>query len=295
MRALQQILVPVDYSEASSAALVMAADLARAFKARLLVLHLLRFDVFGATEFFPVVLPGQSTIGDELDLATEIERLERHVRQVLGNDAPAFEAVVDWGSPYHEIVTYAIERRADLIVIGTNGRTGIKHALIGSVAEKTVRLAPCPVLTVRADAFAAATVPAVDEPHRGASRPSGGVGRLMCRAPVTVGPDDMLSTARAAMARAGVRHLPVVDGKRLVGMLSDRDLPEHVGQLERTHVHVAMTPNPTTVSADVSAETAARMMLDRRVRALPVVEGERVVGVLTASDILEDYVRAARG
>jgi acetoin utilization protein AcuB len=56
-----------------------------------------------------------------------------------------------------------------------------------------------------------------------------------------------------------------------------------------------MTPNPTTVTAEVSADTAARLMLEHRVRALPVVEGESVIGVLSASDILEDYVRAARG
>jgi nucleotide-binding universal stress UspA family protein/CBS domain-containing protein len=296
MRALQQILVPVDYSEASKAALGMAADFARAFKARLLVLHLLRFDVFGMSEFYPMAMPGQSNVGDEMDLAAETKRLEEHVRQVLGNDAPAFEAAVDWGSPYRQIVEYAIERHADLIVIGTHGRTGITHALIGSVAEKTVRLAPCPVLTVRADTAAnAAALGEVEEKHREAARPSGAVGRLMCRVPVTVGPDDMLSKARAAMARYGVRHLPVVEGTRLVGILSDRDLPQHVGHFERTHVHVAMTPNPATVSADVGADTAARLMLDRRVRALPVVEGERVIGVLTASDILEDYVRAARG
>lgn len=296
MRALQQIVVPVDYSDASSAALKMAADLARAFKARLLVLHLLRFDVFGMSEFYPMVLPGQANVGDELDLAKETERLEQHVRQVLGADAPAFETTVDWGSPYRQIVEYAIERRADLIVMGTHGRTGVKHALIGSVAEKTVRLSPCPVLTVRAETAASTgALREVDEQHRGEPRPSGAVGRLMCRVPVTVGPDDMLSKARATMARYGVRHLPVVEGTRLVGILSDRDLPQHLGHFERTHVHVAMTPNPTTVSADAGADTAARLMLDRRIRALPVVEGERVVGVLTASDILEDYIRAARG
>jgi acetoin utilization protein AcuB len=105
----------------------------------------------------------------------------------------------------------------------------------------------------------------------------------------------MLSDAHGRMVHARVRHLPVVEHARLVGILSDRDLPAHTGQLDRTRVHVAMTPNPTTVTAEVSADTAARLMLEHRVRALPVVEGESVIGVLSASDILEDYVRAARG
>jgi nucleotide-binding universal stress UspA family protein len=295
MRTLEQILVPVDYSDTSDGALVMASELARAFHGRLLILHLLPFDVYGATEL-PMVLPGQATVGDEFRLEEENARLERHARKVLeasGRPAPAFEVAVDWGSPYHQIVEYAIERRVDLIVMGTHGRRGIRHALLGSVAEKTVRLAPCPVLTVRPHAAESLTLPEARadrrEPHA-----SGGVGRLMCKAPVTVGPDDMLSDAHARMVHAGVRHLPVVEGTRLVGILSDRDLPAHVGQLARTRVHVAMTPNPATVAPDVSVEIAARLMLDRGVRALPVVEGERVIGVLSASDILEDYVRAAR-
>jgi universal stress protein A len=295
MSGFAQILVPVDYSETSDAALRMAAELAGAFKGRMLVLHLLRFDVYGMAEF-PVVVPGQATVGDELKLGEETERLREHVREVLAAERtpPAYEVEVEWGSPYHQIIEVAIERRVDLIVMGTHGWTGIKHAVLGSVAEKTVRLSPCPVLTVRADAktqlgAASSAAGTTHRPRRGE------VGRLMCKRPITIGPDETLSEAYTRMRRAAVRHLPVVEGKQLVGMLSDRDLPAYSGQLEHTRVHVAMTPNPTTVSPDVSASTAAQIMLDHRVRALPVVEGETVIGVLSASDILEDYVRAARG
>jgi nucleotide-binding universal stress UspA family protein len=75
----------------------------------------------------------------------ELDRLEvpgaEQVRQVVRE--------VQSGPPFVEIVRYAKEHDVDLIVMGTHGRTGIAHALIGSVAEKVVRKAPCPVLTVR--------------------------------------------------------------------------------------------------------------------------------------------------
>jgi CBS domain-containing protein len=96
------------------------------------------------------------------------------------------------------------------------------------------------------------------------------------------------------MAQAEVRHLPVVEGDKLVGILSDRDLPAHAGHLAHTRVSAAMTPDPSTIGPHASAEEAARLMLRRRVRALPVVEGERVVGMISTDDVLEDYVRAAR-
>ncbi len=291
MSAFELILVPTDYSDPADAALRVAADLARAFKGRLLVLHLLPLEVYGLGEY-PIVS------GDGARLAEETERLRAHVGKVLEGRGtiPAHEVEVVWGSPYLHIVELAVERKVDLIVIGTHGRTGLKHVLLGSVAEKTVRLAPCPVLTVRAEA--AAQMAAVGEAQPGGERPRlpshGEVGRLMRYRPVTVGPDDTLETARRQMEVAHVRHLPVVDGERLVGMLSDRDLGAYLGQLTHTRVHVAMVADPTTISPEVSTETAARLMLERRVRALPVVEGERVIGILSSSDILEDYIRAAR-
>jgi len=291
MSAFAQILVPVDYSEPADAALRLAAELARAFKGRLLVLHLLPLEVYGLGEY-PIVS------GDGVRLAEETERLQAHVREVLEphGPLPAYEVEVTWGSPYLHIVELAIERRVDLIVIGTHGRTGIKHVLLGSVAEKTVRLAPCPVLTVRPEAAEGVEPIAEVERPEASRRPPrrGEVGSLMRYRPVTVSPSDSLEAARVEMRTARVRHLPVVEEGRLVGMLSDRDLPAYSGQLERTRVHVAMTLDPVTVSPDTTVETAARIMLERRVRALPVVEGERIVGILSSSDILEDYIRAAR-
>jgi CBS domain-containing protein len=116
----------------------------------------------------------------------------------------------------------------------------------------------------------------------------------MRRSPVTIAPDAKLDEARDLMARHRIRHLPVVEQGKLVGMLSSGDLGAHVGQLARTKVNAAMTTEATTVAPSVGAATAARLMLERKVRALPVVDGEQVIGVISTSDVLEEYARAAR-
>jgi nucleotide-binding universal stress UspA family protein len=143
MREFAQIFVPVDYSQTSQDALCVAADMARAFNGRLLVMHFVAPEMETADGF--------SLAPDGDELTAETERLCNHVRTVLGADAPAYEVAVKHGSPYLEIVEHAVDRHVDLIVIGARGETALKHALLGSVADKVVRLAPCPVLTVRGD------------------------------------------------------------------------------------------------------------------------------------------------
>jgi CBS domain-containing protein len=285
---LQQILVPFDYSAPAEAALMLAGDLARTYRAKLLVVHFVEIEVHTLGDY-PIIK------GDPI--TEETERLRKHVHHVLADagESPAPEVEVAWGSPFLRIVETAIERKADLIIMGTHGRSGIKHILLGSVAERTVRLAPCPVLTVRGpvilpdEALVDAWRSAVSSGTR-----HGEVGGMMSPNPVTIGPDDSLETACDRMAAAKIRHLPVVDAGRLVGILSDIDLPAYRSQFAHTRVHVAMTPDPITVAPDATVDSAARLMLDRRVRALPVVEGEQLIGMLSATDILEDYVRVSR-
>jgi CBS domain-containing protein/nucleotide-binding universal stress UspA family protein len=285
---LQQILVPFDYSAPAEAALLFAADLARTYQAKLLVHYFVEIEVHLLGDY-PVIK------GDPI--AEETERLRTHVQRVLADvgQNPAYEVEVAWGSPFIRIVETAIERKTDLVVMGTHGWSGIKHVLLGSVAERTVRLAPCPVLTLRGPA----NVPgeALEEPARravDAGTRHGEVAGMMTPRPITIGPGESLETARDRMSAAKIRHLPVIEAGRLVGILSDVDLPGYRGQLAHTRVHVAMTPDPITIAADARIDTAARLMLDRRVRALPVVEGEQLIGMLSATDILEDYIRASR-
>jgi acetoin utilization protein AcuB len=117
---------------------------------------------------------------------------------------------------------------------------------------------------------------------------------MMSTTLVTIGPTESLETARDRLAAAKIRHLPVLEAGRLVGILSDLDLPAYRGQLADTPVHVAMAPGPITIAVDALVDAAARLMLERRVRALPVVDGEELVGMLSTTDILEDYVRVYR-
>ena len=141
MIALKKILVPHDFSDTSEAAVRYALALAHNFEAKLYLLHVsdkARFEM--ATEF-PLGLDG--TLEDAVR--------ERLVKILTPREQIEFKPVFDFrsGSPAAEIIGYAKEADVDLIVMGTHGRGFVAHAVLGSVAEKVVRTAPCPVLTVR--------------------------------------------------------------------------------------------------------------------------------------------------
>jgi nucleotide-binding universal stress UspA family protein len=147
MITISRILHPTDLSKNSRAALRYASDLARHYHADL---HLVTVvDTRGFTgsiaepEFFPMDFLQDYMKETETKL-TELtfegmQHCGKIVREVFS------------GTPYTEIIKYVDKSGIDLIVMGTHGYTGIKHLLIGSVAENVVRRAPCPVLTVRPD------------------------------------------------------------------------------------------------------------------------------------------------
>ncbi len=144
--ALKKILVPVDFSEASEVALRYGKAFAEAFGAQLHVMHV----------FEEPVVPAWTTEGYIPALQSVREELEKRARQKLeetlsDDERGKFDAqlVLKTGTPFVEIVRYARENDIDLIVIGTHGRGPIAHILLGSVADRVVRKAPCPVLTVR--------------------------------------------------------------------------------------------------------------------------------------------------
>ena len=143
---LKQILVPVDFSEVSEVALRYGCELARAFDSRIHLLHILEDPLIYA--------PGtEGYIAPPVNFHEEMEQNARqHMEKLLAAEDRASldtELVSKWGSPFVEIVRYARSNETDLIVMGTHGRGPIAHMLLGSVAEKVVRKAPCPVLTVR--------------------------------------------------------------------------------------------------------------------------------------------------
>jgi nucleotide-binding universal stress UspA family protein len=146
---ISKVLFPTDFSELSETALRYAVHFARDFEATLHVIHV----VDEAYQYWMNMVPSPGTPGpiatgpDEDIIASAREHLERYVAEKIGDKVSTVTQVVS-GRPYLEIVTYANNQGIDLVVIGTHGHGGLTHMLLGSVAEKVVRKAPCPVLTV---------------------------------------------------------------------------------------------------------------------------------------------------
>ena len=156
---LRRILVPIDFSECSRKALQYAIPLAHQFGARLRLLHVLPINYFVGSEFGPVDFPIPET---QWRAASEKE-LEAFARRILGADMPC-DLEVRQGQPMAEITACAAETEADLIVLSTHGRTGLRHVLVGSVAENVVRYARCPVLVVREHQHDFVAAPEPDAP-----------------------------------------------------------------------------------------------------------------------------------
>ena len=141
---ITRILVPTDFSPPSDKALACGLALAGAFDAAIHLLHVV--EVAAGAEALTVHYESQLLVKDVERMAWE--ELQRLMPQADQKRARA-ELDVESGSPLDEILRYAREHAIDLIVMGTHGRTGLSHLIIGSVAEHVVRSAPCPVMTVR--------------------------------------------------------------------------------------------------------------------------------------------------
>jgi acetoin utilization protein AcuB len=116
------------------------------------------------------------------------------------------------------------------------------------------------------------------------------VANRMNKNPVTVEPTETLAQAEAKMHSGNFRHLPIVQGRKLVGMLSDHDIRQHQGHLKDTKVTGAMTDNPISITPDIAMEDAAEIMLEKKIGGLPVVDKGELVGIVTTTDMLEAFV-----
>lgn len=116
------------------------------------------------------------------------------------------------------------------------------------------------------------------------------VANRMSKNPQTASPRDTLAEAEAKMHAGNFRHLPIVADGKLVGMLSDHDIRQHQGHLKDTRVTGALTENPITVTPETSLEEAAEILLERKIGGLPVVANEKLVGMITTTDILGAFV-----
>jgi nucleotide-binding universal stress UspA family protein len=145
---LNRILVPTDFSEPSEHAARYAAELAKRYEAEIHCIHVsdIPADLL-ATSTYYMTGPSEQFVDQVRDES------RKSLESFSAKNFPGMSVKTAFleGRPFVEIIRYARDEKIDLIVIATHGRTGLKHALFGSVAEKVVRKAPCPVLVVKRD------------------------------------------------------------------------------------------------------------------------------------------------
>ncbi len=149
MLEIRKILAPTDFSPHAAKAVCYAARLAERLESELHLLHVLTEVVpAGPEPLLTPALPSSEYYRDDGACSRARSPLARSFDPAWGHPR-AIEAAVRWDGPVEGIVDYARDLEIDLIVIATHGRTGLSHVLLGSVAERIVREAPCPVLTIR--------------------------------------------------------------------------------------------------------------------------------------------------
>jgi len=145
MEPIKKILVPIDFSDYSKRALRYAIDFSKHFNSEIILVSVIE----------PMIYPADFSMGQVAIPATDqnlTERIENELKSLeeneIGNQVKS-KRIIKSGKPFYEIVETAREEDVDLIIIATHGHTGVEHLLFGSTAEKVVRKAPCPVLTLR--------------------------------------------------------------------------------------------------------------------------------------------------
>jgi acetoin utilization protein AcuB len=130
------------------------------------------------------------------------------------------------------------------------------------------------------------------------------VKEVMTAAPTTIGPHDTLRTAIESMALTACRRLPVMKEERLVGIVADKDVREALNSpiilrerwqdeelMDHAMVESCMTPDPITVTPETPVVEAARLMRDRKIGGLPVMEEDKLVGIVTETDLLDALIK----
>ncbi|HYA35031.1 MAG TPA: CBS domain-containing protein [Candidatus Binataceae bacterium] len=258
----KNILCPVDFDDSSMAALHTAREIAHTHDGTVFLLHVV-----------PMIIQptGMPVYVDLYKSQEEVAwtKLRELARRELAS--VKHELIVSMGDPAATILRTIRKVGPDVLVMATHGRRGFSRFFLGSVAEMVLREATCPVLTVRPGA--------IDRNM---------VGTWMTTDPVTANPSEKLSQVRVRMSEGEFRSIPVVgDDGRLVGVITDRDLRRHEGFLEHTEVKQAMSEQPITLSPSASIHEAARLLRERKIGGIPVVEGDKVVGMITMTDVLK--------
>jgi len=142
---IKRLLTPTDFSDFSKQALHYAVEFARSFRAELHLVNVVEPYAYPADMFGQV---GMVDVENALEKAAH-EEIANWQKNNIPEGITSVAAVLH-GRPFSEIIRYAQEHQIDLLIMGTHGHSGIDHFLLGSTAEKVIRKAPCPVLTVRA-------------------------------------------------------------------------------------------------------------------------------------------------
>ena len=153
MLQLKRILLPTDFSDAAGAAQQYACELSHRFQSELHLLYVLQDALVSAPDFvLGMALPPAIKDSPAKAHREEEQELLGRLDNVASQAQPQPEQIVRavrFGSPFVEIIRYAKTHEVNLIVMGTHGRGALAHVLLGSVAERVVQKAPCPVLTIR--------------------------------------------------------------------------------------------------------------------------------------------------
>lgn len=145
MKDFKTILFATDFSESSDYSFSYALSLAKKFNARLLIIHVINEPVDLRGFYVPHI--SFDKLEEEIEEGAQ-KMMEKFCRTHI-RDYDNYETFIVPGIPFDEIIKKATETSADLIVMGTHGRTGLDHVLFGSTAEKVVRKSPVPVMTIR--------------------------------------------------------------------------------------------------------------------------------------------------
>ena len=148
---IKRILFPTDFSEGSDNALPYAVDMAKNYGAKLYVIHVIQ-DIAQMTGWY-VPHVSMDELAKDIEAGAKKEMDRYGIEQLRG--VKDIERSVLKGTPNDEIIKFASENKMDMIVIGTHGRKGLDRVIFGSTAERVVRDAPCPVLSVRLPVHAA--------------------------------------------------------------------------------------------------------------------------------------------
>lgn len=142
---IKKVLVPIDFSDYSKAALKYAVNFAQMSNAEMILIYVVE----------PVIYPPDFSMGQIAIPSVNSEwdtKAKEELDKLAANEIPSgtkVNCIIKTGKPFLEIIETAAELDTDIIIIATHGHTGVEHILFGSTAEKVVRKAPCPVLTLR--------------------------------------------------------------------------------------------------------------------------------------------------